>query len=126
MLWLSRIRGFGGSWARSWCGLAFSALALLVVAALPPTRAQSPAVNLFLHGSGATANPATLFLNASTPTGGTAYYKDSAALNFAGGNAWKEIGSWAVAPNSIANGDLNALGPLRVWVGLKNSDDQGT
>jgi hypothetical protein len=43
-----------------------------------------------------------------------------------GGNAWKDVGSWAVSPTSLASGSLTALSDLHVWLGLQNSDDQGT
>jgi hypothetical protein len=80
----------------------------------------------FLHGSGSTANPPTLFLDESSPAGSTAKHRDSAGINFNGGNSWKDIGVWNVTPSSLAQGALTNLGNLRVWLGLKNSDDQGT
>jgi hypothetical protein len=104
-------------------------LAIVVFAAAlrtPPLGAAATTLNFFLHGSGAAANPPTLFLDASTPPGSVDVYKDSAAVNFTGGNAWIEIGRWAATPSSIAQGDLSSLGALQIWVGLKNSDDQGT
>lgn len=33
------------------------------------------------------------FFNTIAPTDSTAKYKDSTGVNFAGGNAWKEIGN---------------------------------
>ena len=54
--------------------------------------------NFFLHGSGGLANPSTLFLNSSAPTVAAASYKDSAGINFSGGDPWKEIGTWPAAP----------------------------
>jgi hypothetical protein len=82
--------------------------------------------DFFLHGSGATANPPVLFLDGSAPTGSTAKYKDSTSINFAGGNTWKDVGSWAVSSPSLASGSLTALSNLNVWLSLQNSDDQGT
>jgi hypothetical protein len=67
-----------------------------------------------------------LFLDGSAPTGSTAKYKDSTSINFAGGNALKDVGSWAVSSPSLASGSLTALSDLHVWLGLQNSDDQGT
>jgi RHS repeat-associated protein len=89
--------------------------------------ASGPAVNfnLYLHGSGGTANPPTLFLDQTTPTSTTTKYKDSPAVNFSGGNLWKEVGTWAAAP-AQTSGSLTSLNDLHVWLGLKNSDDQGT
>jgi len=80
---------------------------------------------LFLHGSGGTANPPTLFLDGASPAGTTTKYKDSPAIQFAGGNPWKAIGSWIATP-SLVNGDLTAAGGAEVWIGLRNSDDIGT
>jgi hypothetical protein len=77
----------------------------------------------FLHGSGGTANPPTLTLDESSPTSTTAKFKDSGPVRFGGGNAWQEIGRWSAGP---VEGSLGALSDLQVWLGLKNSDDQGT
>jgi hypothetical protein len=84
-----------------------------------------PAVDFFLHGSGATANPLTLFLDRSAPTTATEKYKDSPGVNFNGGNPWAAAGVWSAnAANS--SGTLSALCPFQTWVGLRNGDDQGT
>ncbi len=80
---------------------------------------------LYLHGTGPNANPPTLFLNTTAPTSGTAKYKDSPSINFADGNPWKDVGTWDADPAQMS-GSLDTLGELRVWLGLKNSDDQGT
>lgn len=88
-------------------------------------------VDLYLHGTGATANPPTLTLNSIAPTETTTKYRDSVSVNFSGGNPWQEIGVWTTDQLS---GQLTALtGPstgsrqaLHVWLGLKNSDDIGT
>ena len=82
-------------------------------------------ITLFLHGSGGTANPPSLLLNDVSPISATAKYKDSTSINFSGGNAWKTVGSWGAA-SSLTGGSLTALTELRAWLGLKNSDDQGT
>lgn len=84
-----------------------------------------PSVDFYLHGTGPNENPPTLFLDTSSPTSATAKFKDSSSVNFNGGNTWKEVGVWA-AQSSLTSGTLSALGDLHVWVGLKNSDDQGT
>lgn len=94
----------------------------LLSLAFPPAPAPQP---LFLHGSGGTANPPTLFPNAAPPTGTTVKYQDSPAIQFAGGNSWKAIGTWIVTPNPV-NGTLTAAGGIDVWIGLQNSDDVGT
>jgi hypothetical protein len=51
-------------------------------------------------------------------------YRDSASLSFSGGNAWKEVGSWTAS--ALPSGMSSSLGGVRAWLGLKNSDDQGT
>ncbi len=80
---------------------------------------------LYLHGTGAQANPSVLTLDGVAPVGSTAKFRDSAGVNFAGGNPWKDIGSWnAAAPGSPVT--ISSLGDLHAWLGLKNSDDQGT
>jgi hypothetical protein len=86
---------------------------------------QSEPVVLFLHGSGGTANPPTLSLDDAAPAGTTPKYKDSPAVNFAGGNPWKDVGTWSAAPAALG-GTVSALSDVRLWVGLKNSDDIGT
>jgi len=80
---------------------------------------------LYFHGSGSNANPNTLFLDGLAPTAATAKYKDSASVNFAGGNPWVTIGTWAAQP-ALTSGLLPSSSSLHAWVGLKNSDDIGT
>jgi hypothetical protein len=87
--------------------------------------ATQVAPQIFLEGTGPANNPSVLFLNSIAPTGATAKFRDSSGVNFATGNQWKEIGTWPAAPSLIA-GTVTALGDLHVWLGLKNSDDQGT
>jgi hypothetical protein len=48
--------------------------------------APDPLTNFFLH--------ANALLDDSAPTATTAQFKDSASVNFVGGNPWKEIGTW--------------------------------
>jgi hypothetical protein len=88
---------------------------------------SSPPVDklFYLHGTGPSSNPPTLFLDNTSPTFTTAKFKDSTAVNFSGGNPWKEIGTWPAA-SALTTRNLTALNDLRVWLGLKNSDDQGT
>ena len=80
---------------------------------------------LYLHGTGPAANPPLLTLDTSAPSSTSAKYRDSAAIKFAGGNAWKDVGTWS-AEAAGADQTLIALGELHTWLGLKNSDDQGT
>jgi hypothetical protein len=56
------------------------------------------------------------------PMAATPAFKDSPAINR---TVFQEIGTWLAAPAATAV-HLAALADLRVWLGLKNSDDQGT
>src|SRR5262249_14600632 len=82
-------------------------------------------LDAYLHGIGPNANPPTLLLSGGAPPAATPKYRDSAGVQFAAGNAWKEIGTWAAAPEASAR-TLTALGDAHMWIGLKSSDDQGT
>lgn len=46
-------------------------------------------------------------------------------MNFNAGNPWNETEDWQAASTNVP-WDLTALGPLRLWLGLKSRDDQGT
>jgi hypothetical protein len=81
--------------------------------------------DFFLHGSGGTANPPVLYLDTVAPTASTPRYKDSPAIKFSNGNLWQQIGTWTV-PSGSFKGTITEVGPLHVWLGLKNSDDIGT
>jgi hypothetical protein len=94
-------------------------LVAVVKSALAPSR------TLYFHGSGPVANPQTLFLNETAPVGTAARYRDSAGVNFNGGNPWKPVGTWNATPSSV-EGNLVAVPRVTLWLGLKNSDDQGT
>jgi hypothetical protein len=61
------------------------------------TRALSPARNLYLHTSSAD------IIDGAAPTSATAEFKDSTAVNFAGGNAWKVIGTWNISSSAFDN-----------------------
>ena len=50
-----------------------------------------PFMDFFLHSNGT-----DFFLDAMPPTATAAKFKDSSAVNFAGGNSWKEIGTWSM------------------------------
>jgi Concanavalin A-like lectin/glucanases superfamily/CARDB len=93
-----------------------------------PTRTPTPTnvlITFYLHGSGPTANPPTLFLNSVAPTSTATKFKDSAGVTLSGGNAWKDVGTWAVG-SPVSSGSLIALSDLHVWLGLINSADAGT
>jgi hypothetical protein len=94
------------------------------------TASSSPAVNIvrsapsteYLHAAG---SPAQLTLSQTAPTGSTDKSSDSGSVQFLGGNPWSSVGVWTQAASGSA-ATLRSLGPVTVWVGLKNSDDQGT
>lgn len=71
----------------------------------------------FLHTTGSQN-----LLDSTAPTAKSAKSKDSSSINR---TAFKEIGAWA-ATKADAAVKLTALSDLHVWLGLKNSDDQGT
>jgi len=52
---------------------------------------STPMSKFFLHSNGA-----TLFANAAAPTSAAEIFRDSAAVNFTGGNPWKKIGTWTL------------------------------
>src|SRR3990172_1996158 len=76
----------------------------------------SSASDFFLHSS------TNDFLDNTIPAAATAKFKDSTAVNR---TTYREIGTWAASPAPTAV-RLNTLSDLRLWIGLKNSDDQGT
>jgi len=107
-----------------------SLYALLVVCGLLMLAAQPAAAaapdwscsnqDFFLVGTAP-----DLYLTNAAPTGTTPKFKDSPAIKRSGGNQYKEIGTWdAGEPDPDCT--LSALSDLHVWVGLRNSDDQGT
>ena len=59
---------------------------------------------LYLHSNGGicvnapSAGVTKRFLDTNPPDGTLTKCSDSAAVNFAGGNPWKEIGTWSLAP----------------------------
>jgi alpha-tubulin suppressor-like RCC1 family protein len=50
--------------------------------------AADPVTDLFLHTSG------NDYFDSTAPTFGTAKFRDSPSVNFAGGNPWKPVGMW--------------------------------
>ena len=75
-------------------------------------------INYYLHGTA----PA-LTLDTAAPTGATAKYVDSPSIKR---DAYKVIGTWQDLTAASTTLQLTSLSPLHVWLGLKNSDDQGT
>jgi len=65
-----------------------------------------------------------LLLTEITPTSTTAKFTDSPALSRSNGNAWKKIGAWDGVINRHC--PVEEVSDLQVWLGLRNSDDQGT
>ena len=84
---------------------------------VPPMLLALTNGDYFLHSTSSND-----FLNNTPPTASTAQFKDSPSVTRTG---FKEIGTWYAAPADTAV-TLTALQDLHVWLGLKNSDDQGT
>jgi sulfatase modifying factor 1 len=74
--------------------------------------------DFYLHGAGS-----DLTLDNGAPTGATPKYKDSPSLRR---TEFREIGTWTYAVPSGMLLHIGSVKDLHVWVGLKNSDDQGT
>jgi len=93
-----------------------SLLSALVFVILCADPTPAGADEYFLHTAVADT------LDQTSPVETTATFKDSPAVTR---TTFQPIGTWAVAP---AGGEmrLETLTALHTWVGLKNSDDQGT
>src|SRR5580765_6104849 len=92
-------------------------------AAAPP---PVPCPDLIFHLRTSGGN---LVLDTTAPGVGTPTFSDSPVLSRAGGNLYRLIGEWEsgfVDGSTVAGCALEALSPLRLWLGLRNSDDQGT
>ena len=106
-------------------GLTFVSSGQFTGTMTPIVVSELSTADFFLHGNGASANPSNLLLNGNTPTATTATSKDSAGIKLSGGNPWTQIGTWTAQP-ALSSGTISSLTNLRTWIGLKNSDDQGT
>jgi hypothetical protein len=86
----------------------------------PPCSNMTPVVFYLDRGAGG-----NLLLTENAPTSTTAKFTDSPVLSRSNGNAWKKIGAW---DGSIINTGcpVEEVSDLQVWLGLRNSDDQGT
>jgi probable HAF family extracellular repeat protein len=111
-------------------GLAVSDNGHIVGSGVPAGSSQfhallwpTPTPPLFLHSD--VGHSPVLFLDTTAPTNSTARYKDSPPVSISGGNPWKEVGTWTASPE-LTDGLLRGLGGVGTWIGLKNSDDQGT
>src|SRR5262245_5209036 len=93
--------------------LAALVLGLICIAVRSP---DCFAADYYLHTT------ATDAINLNAPAASNEKYRDSSAINRA---TYQEIGSWSSA-SFIAPMQLESLSNLITWIGLKNSDDQGT
>ena len=91
-------------------------LASLICVSLILSASASRASDYYLHTA------TTDFLDNTAPLAATANFKDSAAVNR---TTYQQIGIWS-APALTSTQTLTSLSDLYVWIGLKNSDDQGT
>ena len=103
--------------------LLLSAIAASVVTMLAagPAAATvgSCAAPVFLH----LATPGTV-LSEATPGAGTGTFVELPALRRSGGNPYQQFGEWDGSFESHA--DCSDVYDLQLWLGLHNSDDQGT
>ena len=90
--------------------------AALVLSHLALIPALCLAADYYLHTTTSDA------IDNNPPTATTAKFKDSPAVKR---TSYQEIGIWSAAP-LIAPMQLESLASLVIWIGLKNSDDQGT
>jgi len=81
---------------------------------------QVPVVFYLDRGTGG-----NLLLTENAPTATTAKFTDSPALSRSNGNPWKPIGAWDAISNLHSSCPIEELSDLHVWLGLRNSDDQG-
>jgi RHS repeat-associated protein len=115
--WDDSKRRVGGASALGLVTLGVGAVllgAVLGPSALLPAASSTEPPPLYLHSSNV--------LNSVAPTASSPQLRDSPAINR---TAFKPIGAWAAAPAATAL-SLGAVSDLHVWLGLKNSDDQGT
>lgn len=84
----SKCSGPGGSHSNA-VGLRLYYDATIRESQLSVVTGANPATSYFLRALGS-----SLFLDLVPPDSSTAKYRDSAAINFAQGNPWKEIGTW--------------------------------
>lgn len=85
-------------------------------ATLDTTGGCDNAITLHLDSGGG--------LSETASPSGIAAFADSAALSRSGGNPWTLIGEWAGTVDPVSCGIH--FSDLHLWLGLKNSDDQGT
>jgi hypothetical protein len=93
-------------------GVAF----LLVWNVLIGDATESFAADFYLHTTTSDV------MDNVAPTATTAKFKDSPAVNRI---TYQQIGVWTAAPLGSPM-QVESLSDLRAWIGLKNSDDQGT
>ena len=96
----------------------------VIPAILPNGVCPSSDVTFHLHGFG--SNPAQYTLLGVPPTaGGTAKYLDSPALKRTGAYPYPYTGIGTWGNGYVGACVVDAISDLHVWLGLRNSDDQG-
>ena len=103
---------------------------LLTIAGNTGTRVMHMTVTLVVTTAAVTFHlerdaARNLLLTETPPTHPTAKYRDSAGVSKSNGNPWRAIGTWHTLPGT-STGPLDEVHDLEVWLGLRNSDDQGT
>jgi hypothetical protein len=104
------------------------AAAIVVCQISGPTSGPTSEVTFHLHSFG--SNPVEFTLPTIAPVAGPAKFVDSPALKRTGTYPYPYtlIAEWddGYIGNNSVNCVLQSLSPLEVWLGLRNSDDQGT
>src|SRR5262245_60246052 len=70
------------------------------------------------------ATGGNLLLTEIAPTSTTSKFTDSPPVSRSNGNPWKKIGAWDAVTSPHC--PVEEVSDLQVWLGLRNSDDQGT
>jgi hypothetical protein len=101
---------------------------LRILRPVPLVTTITAPVNVYVHGGLPGYGG---YMDSTAPTATTnadAKYVDSAgSLTFSGGNPWKGMmGYWSGGAGASSYRLLNNLTDFHVWLGLTNSDDQGT
>ena len=108
--------------------IALSLAALLCLAVAGPAHAITPKPAACAHDTLFLINVAPSFLlMADTPPapGSPGWMIDTAPLRRAGANPWALVGTWDGLSPLVVDCTLADLGEVSVWLGLRNSDDQG-
>lgn len=113
-----------------WSGLGLVSLVICLLAKPDVSQAQPCDFSAFLYLSGASPNLELDPLDPEAPGDlpNVPTFIDSPSLTKAGGNPYRQIGTWSTGTGLVGadcTPTVFAYHP-HVWLGLRNSDDQGT